>query len=233
MTFSLGFGADRDEFLKGEDFLKRIQSDQKIVLGEMIDLIDHEKNGDCDLLHPFQDRTLRIPHRFRIDHPVKKVGVGKGPLDIADHPRAQRVLGLVNAGRIQKNDLPTVGSGPSNRPGRSDPPHHIAGSLGLGGSSGEFFSHQIIQKGGFPDIRPSDDRDMTHSSPGAYYFPPSGLSSGFVTGCKNGSAEKTRVCLALVRYLAPEYLAASFTVPVNPALVFASTDFWRAFAKAL
>ena len=95
--------------------------------------------------------------RRAIDHKQNRIHRVNGDLGVLHQHLPQAVVGLVDAGGIDKDDL---GLGRSE-----DAAQAVAGGLGSGGGDGDFLADEGVHQRRFADIGPTDDGDEPRSEP--------------------------------------------------------------------
>ena len=126
-----------------------IDKNQNLFPLYCIRFVNNKNHRSLRLFKLFRDVALpRSDKGARLHQPENHIHLPKRALRHIDHVFSQLVLRLVNARRIQENDLPLITGIHSLNP--------VSRSLGLIGSNRNLLSNQPVHQCGFSYIRPAN-----------------------------------------------------------------------------
>ena len=123
-------------------------------LGDSVHFIQQQINGPVKAARPFDGESVAGAEvHGRISDQRENIDAFERVLELVHHLAAEDVLGLVDSGSIDENDLRIVAIQNSL--------NAIAGGLRLGRNDCDFASNESIDERRFPGVRTADDCDET------------------------------------------------------------------------
>ena len=138
---------------KSNSLLVAVDQRQKLRLLDLVHFIQEQKDGPVEAADPFDGETGR---RGRMPAEAstierKNVDAFEGVLQFVHHLAAEGVFRLVDAGRVDENDLRVVAI--------QDALNAIARGLRLGRNDGDFAADERIDERGFAGVGAADNGD--------------------------------------------------------------------------
>ena len=147
-------GRDRNDFREIIFLAVGIDAGKKLLLLYGIHLVDHKDHGGFRLLKLLDDVPLTCADKGRgLHEPADHVHFIQRPLRHVHHIVTELILCLVNAGRIEEDDLPLLR--------RQDRLNAVSGGLRLIRSDGDLLPDQMVHQRGFPHVRATDQSDKS------------------------------------------------------------------------
>ena len=147
-----GEGGDGKNFGKLEFFIVALDKGQEQVFGDAVHFVQQKIDGAVEALNPLDGEAVAGTEvDRRVDDEAEDVDTFEGVLELVHHHAAENVFGLVDAGRVNQDDLGVFAI--------EDALNAIAGGLRLGRDDGDFLADESIDEGGFARVGATDDCD--------------------------------------------------------------------------
>ena len=137
--------SERDSF-SGSNEERAEEDDEKMCIR---DSVYREKLGAGHLRHVAQDRAIALANVLRVHHGQHCVDAFTGVVGGLDHVLAELGARLVQARRIDKDDLPVRARGHAQQT--------RARGLGVVGNDGHLFPHKAVHDAGLAHVGAAED----------------------------------------------------------------------------
>ncbi len=139
-------GGDRDHLGKAVQSGIVLDDGQQIAFVEEIDLVEQQKGFELAAFDQVERELVAGAELLgRVGDEQQQIAAFDRVVDLLHHALVERVGGLVDAGRVDENDLPGgTAAGAFEVDDAADP---IARGLRFVGDDSELFAHQRVQQG--------------------------------------------------------------------------------------